>query len=230
MELLTTKEIDHISIEDYEHSDIIILFDMPGTNDDPIQVSEYIFSSYCGKLKNAKKNFNINWFVIRKTKTNLTVHGYYDAKYTGSYEDIKKSINNTDRFEHFIKIETAYRLVIDIYYDKNKYEIDINKSNEDYSFMKEFVKNFHNPIYYIITLCSKNNIDFKFLVTDSSISLHNVLKSVKSLSCSDEMKSKYYLKIAKIMNSDNLFKERLSELEDLEDKMLLLELYRKYIE
>ena len=32
------------------------------------------------------------------------------------------------------------------------------------------------------------------------------------------------------MNSDNLFKERLSELEDFEDKMLLLELYRKYIE
>ena len=147
-----------------------------------------------------------------------------------NYEDIKKSINNTDRFEHFIQIETAYRLVIDIYYDKNKYEIDINKSNEDYSFMKEFVKNFHNLIYYNITLCSKNNINFKFLVNDSSISLHNVLKSVKSLSCSDEMKSKYYLKIAKIMNSDNLFKERLSELDDFEDKMLLLELYRKYIE
>ena len=96
--------------------------------------------------------------------------------------------------------------------------------------MKEFVKNFHNLIYYNIALCSKNNINFKFLVNDSSISLHNVLKSVKSLSCSDEMKSKYYLKIAKIMNSDNLFKERLSELDDFEDKMLLLELYRKYIE
>lgn len=168
--------------------------------------------------------------MIRKTKTNLTVHGYYDAKYTGSYEDIKKSINNTDRFDHFIQIETAYRLVIDIYYDKNKYEIDINKSNDDYSFMKEFVKNFHNLIYYNIALCSKNNINFKFLVNDSNISLHNVLKSVKSLSCSDEMKSKYYLKIVKIMNSDNLFKERLSELDDFEDKMLLLELYRKYIE
>lgn len=231
MELLTTKEIDHISIEDYERSDIIILFDMSGSNDDPFQVSEYIFSSYRGKLNNAKKFFNINWFIVRKTKTNLTVHGYLEnAKYTGSYEDIKKSINNTDRFEHFRQIEAAYWLVIDIYYDKNKYEIDIDKSNEDYSFMKEFVKNFHNPIYYIIILCSKNNIDFKFLVTDSSISLHNVLKSVKSLSCSDEMKSKYYLKIAKIMNSDNLFKERLSKLEDFEDKMLLLELYRKYIE
>lgn len=229
MELLTTKEIYHISIEDYERSDIIILFDMSGTNDDPFQVSEYIFSSYRGKLNNAKKFFNINWFIVRKTKTNLTVHGYLDnAKYTGSYEDIKKSINNTDRFEHFRQIEAAYWLVIDIYYDKNKYEIDINKSNEDYSFMKEFVKNFHNPIYYIITLCSKNNIDFKFLVTDSSISLHNVLKSVKSLSCSDEMKSKYYLKIAKIMNSDNLFKERLSKLEDFEDKMLLLDIYQQY--
>ena len=105
MELLTTKEIDHISIEDYERSDIIILFDMSGSNDDPFQVSEYIFSSYRGKLNNAKKFFNINWFIVRKTKTNLTVHGYLEnAKYTGSYEDIKKSINNTDRFEHFRQI------------------------------------------------------------------------------------------------------------------------------
>lgn len=51
------KEIDHIAVEDYEHSDIIILFDMPGKDDDPFKVSECIFSSYHGRLNNAKKNF-----------------------------------------------------------------------------------------------------------------------------------------------------------------------------
>lgn len=223
------KEIDHIAIEDYEHSDIIILFDMSGTDDDPFKVSECIFSSYHGRLNNVKKIFNINWLMVCKTKTNLTVHRYLDnAKYTGSYEDIKESINNIDRFEHFRQIEVAYGLVIEIYYDKNKYEIDINKLNEDYSFMKEFVKNFYNIIYYEITLRSKNNIYFKFLVNDSSISLCDVLKLLKSLSCSDEIKSKYYLKIAKTMNKNNKFRENYAKIHNLNTKLFIKELCEKY--
>ena len=50
----------------------------------------------------------------------------------------------------------------------------------------------------------------------------------KNLNCDKETRNDYYIKLIKMMNTENKFQALLSDVKDFEDKMLLLDIYQQY--
>ena len=76
-------------------------------------------------------------------------------------------------------------------------------------------------------LCNKDKDNLKFF-TFWNLHISEILNIIKNLNCDEETRNDYYIKLIKMMNTENKFQALLSDVKDFEDKMLLLDIYQQY--
>ncbi len=137
------------------------------------------------------------------------------------YNEIKKIVDTRDDMYHFIFYECGNTKAY-VYFNKNKCKMQIDLCSSTWGCIDN-IKHF----YYDIMLCNKDKDNLKFF-TFWNLHISKILNIIKNLNCDKETRNDYYIKLIKMMNTENKFQALLSDVKDFEDKMLLLDIYQQY--
>jgi hypothetical protein len=209
-------------------ADIVILIDKSKVKDNKLGediVCKYFLSSCENQLRDSKNKYEISYYILCNNKHKFRFYnlGQIVEPYSVDlYQDIKNYIETNKNMLSY-KIQLAVDdLDVTIYFNKNKCKMQIDLCSSTWGCIDN-IKHF----YYDIMLCNKDKDNLKFF-TFWSLHISEILDIIKNLNCDKETKNDYYIKLIKVMNTENKFQALLSDVKDFEDKMLLLDIYQQY--
>ena len=215
----------------YEHlktADIVVLMDKSKVKDSILgesRICKYFLSSCENQLRDSKNKYEISYYILCNNKHKFRFYnlGQIVEPYSVDlYQDIKNYIETNKNMLSY-KIQLAVDdLDVTIYFNKNKCKMQIDLCSSTWGCIDN-IKHF----YYDIMLCNKDKDNLKFF-TFWNLHISEILNIIKNLNCDEETRNDYYIKLIKMMNTENKFQALLSDVKDFEDKMLLLDIYQQY--